>query len=72
MLRRPVLKKAIQRIQQQDLFDESANRWQALPIVCRQNVEQLLTQLFIQAIHQLSVIQKSGGDSCIPKLSQTI
>jgi len=58
MLRRPVLEKEIQKIQQPDLFDESANRWQALPEACRQDIEQLLTQLFIQAIHKLSVIPK--------------
>ena len=58
MLRRPVLEKAIIKIQQQDLFDESANRWQALPAVSCKDVEQLLTQVFIQAIHKSSVIQK--------------
>ena len=58
MLRRPVLEKAINKIQQQDLFDESANRWKALPVICCKDVKQLLTQLFIQAIHKSSVIQK--------------
>lgn len=58
MLRRPVLEKEINRTQQQDLFDESANRWRALPAVSCKDVEQLLTQLFIQAIHKSSAMQK--------------
>ena len=52
------MEKEINKIQQQDLFDESATRWRALPAVSCQDVEQLLTQLFIQAIHKLSAIQK--------------
>jgi len=58
MLRRSVLEKAINRIQQPDLFDESAQRWKALPTICCNDVEQLLTQLFIQAIHKANVNQK--------------
>ena len=53
------MEKVINKIQQQELFDESANRWRALPVVSCKDVEQLLIQLFIQAIHKSSAMQKT-------------
>lgn len=41
---------------QHELFDVDAHRWEKLPVRCRKDIETLLTQLFIQALQEQTVI----------------
>lgn len=52
------MEKKIQTVFQATLFDEGANRCQALPRDCRNKVEQLLTQLLIQTVLEKSANAK--------------
>ena len=51
------MKTKISVTRQHSLFEVVAPRWEKLPANCRDDVEALLTQLFIQAIHKQSIIQ---------------
>ena len=42
---------------QQDIFDEAIICWAKLDEACRKEIEELLTQLFLQAFTSKSVVQ---------------
>lgn len=48
---------------QHDLFDERVQRWSKLPQSCHETVEELLRQLFIEAIQEHSVIDNQEEDN---------
>lgn len=51
------MKTKISITRQHNLFEVVAPRWEKLPANCREDIEALLTQLFIQAIRNQSIIQ---------------
>jgi hypothetical protein len=51
------MKTTISITRQHNLFEVVALRWEKLPANCREDIEALLTQLFIQAIHNQAIIQ---------------
>ena len=52
------MKKIIRPCYQQDIFDESAQRWVALKSECCNTIEILLIQILIKAIKDQSVTPK--------------
>ena len=51
------MKTKISITRQHNLFEVVAPGWEKLPASCREDIEALLTQLFIHAIQKHSVIQ---------------